>query len=128
MPICSTDRMLTCYRLPLLMRGVSSLLAATTLVMGLPFDALAQESDLYSRLETANWGRAGSVTQYAYDDNGSLVSKSITGGGVPVVETYSYDLQINRAQSPRQGRRATAILRPTRSGGARSRIRRHSGN
>ncbi len=87
------DRLLTCYRLPLIMRGTASLLAATTLVMGLPFDALAQESDLYSRLETANWGRAGSVTQYAYDDNGSLVSKSVTGGGAPVVETYSYDLQ-----------------------------------
>ena len=41
---------------------------------------------------------------------------------------YFWDVQIKRAPSPRQGRRATAILRPSRSDGARSVNPRRSGN
>lgn len=91
--IRGADRLLVSHRLPLFMRGTAALLAANMLLVSLPFEALAQEYDLYSQLDAANWGQAGSVTLYAYDANGSLVSKSVTGGGAPCVETYSYDLQ-----------------------------------
>ena len=84
---------MTCYRLPLFMRGTASLMAATMLLTSLPYKTLAQESDLYTQLESSNWGRAGTVTQYAYDDNGSLISKTRTGGGETSVDQYAYDLQ-----------------------------------
>jgi len=86
------DRLLACHRLPLFLRGTASLLAATMLLASLPIRALAQEWELYAQLETSNWGRAGSVTLYEYDDNGSLTRKTVSGGGDSVVETYAYDL------------------------------------
>jgi YD repeat-containing protein len=92
------DRLLTCFRLPLFMRGTASLVAFTMLLTSLPFDSLAQEADLYTQLETSNWGRGGTVTQYEYDDNGSLTLKTVTGGGESLVEAYTYDLQ-NRLAS-----------------------------
>jgi len=93
--ILGADRLLVSRRLPLFMRGTAALLAANMLLVSLPFETLAQEYDIYSQLDAANWGQAGSITLYAYDANGSLVSKSVTGGGAPCVETYTYDLQIN---------------------------------
>jgi RHS repeat-associated protein len=44
------------------------------------------------------------------------------------VWSFTWDAEIKRAQSPRHGRRATAILRPGRRDGARSGIPRRSGN
>jgi RHS repeat-associated protein len=92
------DRLLTCFRLPLFLRGTASLVAFTMLLTSLPFNTLAQEADLYTQLETSNWGRGGTVTQYEYDDNGSLTLKTVTGGSESLVESYTYDLQ-NRLAS-----------------------------
>jgi RHS repeat-associated protein len=92
------DRLLTCFRLPLFLRGTASLVAFTMLLTSLPFNTLAQEADLYTQLETSNWGRGGTVTQYEYDDNGSLTRKTVTGAGESLVEAYTYDLQ-NRLAS-----------------------------
>jgi RHS repeat-associated protein len=55
-----------------------------------------------------------------YDLNGNLTYDG--------TNAYFWDLQIKRAPSPRRSRRATAILRPSRSDGARSDIARRSGN
>ena len=80
------------------MRGTASLVAFTMLLTSLPTQSLAQEADLYTQLETSNWGRDGTVTQYEYDDNGSLTRKTVTGAGESLVEEYTYDLQ-NRLAS-----------------------------
>jgi RHS repeat-associated protein len=92
------DRLLTCFRLPLFLRGTASLVAFTMLLSCLPFNTLAQEADLYTQLETSNWGRGGTVTQYEYDDNGSLTRKTVSGAGESTVEDYTYDLE-NRLAS-----------------------------
>ena len=67
-----------------------------------------------------------SLSAYAYGTRGRLVSVTTDGS---VTESYAYDLNgSKRAPSPRRSRRATAILRPVRRTGARSRFRRRSGN
>ncbi len=75
---------------------------------------------------TETVGGASVETAYAYDLRGRLVSVATNG---VLAEFYAYDLNgSKRAPSPRRSRRATAILRPDRRTGARSRFRRRSGN
>jgi len=76
--------------------------------------------------QTETLGGAAVEKAYAYDLRGRLVSVTTNGA---LAEFYAYDLNgSKRAPSPRRSRRATAILRPDRRTGERSRFRRRSGN
>jgi len=72
----------------------------------------------------------GTAVSPTYDDDGNMTFLPSTSGGGAGGEGWhcQWDAEIKRAQSSSRRRRATAILRPTRSVGARSRIRRRSGN
>lgn len=63
-------------------------------------DLLASEADLYSQLTTEAWGADGTVTSYAYDDNGSMTNKLVlsSGGATHEQHQYTYTLE-NRLSS-----------------------------
>lgn len=61
---------------------------------------LANEAMLYSQLTVETWGEDGTVTTYAYDDNGSVTNKLVLslGGATNELHQFGYDLE-NRLAS-----------------------------
>ncbi|MDD4020101.1 MAG: hypothetical protein PHV28_19410, partial [Kiritimatiellae bacterium] len=69
------------------------------------------------------------MMKVTYNYDGDECVADVDASGNPLrAYTWGQGIDIKRAQSPRRSSRATAILRPARRAGARSRIRRRSGN
>jgi RHS repeat-associated protein len=75
------------------------LLLAFTFVLGPnEFNTLAKADELYSNLDTSDWGIDGTTIEYEYDANGSLIRKTtwdgeIGTGTITEEREYIYNLQ-----------------------------------
>lgn len=78
---------------PLFARCLASMLAAIIFFSSSIPCILADEAALYGDLSIGTWGQDGAVTTYAYDDNGSLISKQITYNNAQVTHSYIYNLE-----------------------------------
>ncbi len=110
--LLARNRLWVAPRLHPLWSGVTWALVVTAVVAGLPFEVLAQESALYAQVEASDWGKAGTVTQYEYDSNGSLVRKVVTGTQSQV-EIYRYNLQNRMTGMTRTETRDGAVTETT---------------
>jgi len=78
-------------------RCVAGLLTVVMAIVPVNFQAVARDATAYAVLNTDTWGLNGSVTNYEYNANGSVVRKVTTGPNERTVE-YGYNLG-NRLES-----------------------------
>ncbi len=81
-------------RFGLATRGISVFLAYLFIISPAMLRQSCQAAVSYDQISACDWGRNGRVIQYAYDDNGSLISRlTLDSGAESESVSYRYNLQ-----------------------------------